>query len=128
MNQNRSSELLLSIPFAKRHPPTPSPITASSESQSQSLVPTQISDVAPSAARHPHAPPLQTRPEELSALELEFEAHEADLLFSARTFMETREPMRAIHVLRQCRSSKAHFLSLYSQFIVSSCYSSNHLF
>lgn len=42
---------------------------------------------------------------------------EADLLFSARTFMESQEPMRAIHVLRQCRSAKAQFLSLYSHFI-----------
>ncbi|KAJ6586986.1 hypothetical protein DFH09DRAFT_1142190 [Mycena vulgaris] len=116
-----SSELLLAMPFAKRHPPPPSPVASSSstndQSQSQSLVPTQVSDVAPVPARHPHAPPLQTQPEDVRTLELEFETQEADLLFSARTFMESREPMRAIHVLRECRSSKAHFLSLYSQFI-----------
>ncbi|KAJ7497357.1 hypothetical protein FB451DRAFT_1211148 [Mycena latifolia] len=115
-----SSELLLSMPFAKRHPPPPSPVASSSSSvneQSQSLVPTQVSDVPSVPVRHPHAPLLQTQPEDVRALELEYEAHEADLLFSARTFMESREPMRAIHVLRHCRSAKAHFLSLYSQFI-----------
>ncbi|KAJ7096257.1 hypothetical protein C8R44DRAFT_371949 [Mycena epipterygia] len=60
---------------------------------------------------------LQTQPEDVRALELEFETQEADLLFSARVFIESREPMRAIHVLRHCKSAKAHFLSLYSQFI-----------
>ncbi|KAJ7462371.1 hypothetical protein B0H11DRAFT_2055441 [Mycena galericulata] len=111
-----SSELLLSMPFSKRHPPPPSP-TSSSPANDQSLVPTQVSDVVPTTARHPHAPTLRTRPEDERALDLEFETHEEDLLFSARTFIETREPMRAIHVLNRCRSSKAHFLSLYSQFI-----------
>ncbi|KAJ6499955.1 hypothetical protein C8R47DRAFT_1183941 [Mycena vitilis] len=110
-----SSELLLSVPFAKRHPPVASPV-ASSSSNDQSLVPTQILD-APVPLRHPHAPSLRTQPDDVRTLELGFEEHEADLLFSARTFIESRDPMRAIHVLHQCRSAKAHFLSLYSQFI-----------
>lgn len=116
LNLSRSSELLLSMPFSKRHPAPSSPLSSTND---QSLVPTQVSDVAPTTARHPHAPALQTQPEDERALDLEFETQEDDLLFSARTFIESREPMRAIHVLRQCRSSKAHFLSLYSQFIVS---------
>lgn len=116
--RNRSSELLLSVPFAKRHPPPSSPGASSSSQNEQSLIPTQILDVPPAPTRHPHAPLLQTQPEEVRVLELEFEAQEADLLFSARTFIETRDPMRAIHVLHQCRSAKAQFLSLYSQFIV----------
>ncbi|KAJ7647249.1 hypothetical protein FB45DRAFT_892871 [Roridomyces roridus] len=100
-----SSELLLSIPFSKRH-----------ARADQSLAPTQVSE-APPLPRHQHAPALYTVPEDARALDLEFETHEEDMLFSARIFIESREPMRAIHVLRQCRSSKAHFLSLYSQFI-----------
>ncbi|KAJ7045580.1 hypothetical protein C8F04DRAFT_1065361 [Mycena alexandri] len=109
-----SSELLLSVPFAKRHPPPQSPGASSSQTE-PSLVPTQVSDVAPT--RHPHAPVLQTQPEDVRAREANFENTEADLLFSARTFIETRDPMRAIHVLHACKSAKAHFLSLYSQFI-----------
>ncbi|KAJ7783244.1 hypothetical protein B0H16DRAFT_1496073 [Mycena metata] len=109
-----SSELLLSVPFAKRHPPPQSPGASSSQAE-PSLVPTQVSDVAP--ARHPHAPVLQIQPEDVRAREADFENTEADLLFSARTFIESRDPMRAIHVLHACRSAKAHFLSLYSQFI-----------
>ncbi|KAF7361838.1 hypothetical protein MVEN_00528300 [Mycena venus] len=115
-----ASELLLSVPFAKRHPPPRSPgagPSSQNEQSQQSLVPTQISDVPPTPSRHPHAPSLQTQPEDVRTLELEFETNEADLLFSARTFIESRDPMRAIHVLHSCRSAKAHFLSLYSQFI-----------
>jgi hypothetical protein len=110
----RASELLLSVPFARRHPP---PLSPGAEQSQQSLVPTQVSDV-PAPTRHPHAPSLQTQPEDVRALELEFETQEADLLFSARTFIESRDPMRAIHILHSCQSAKAHFLSLYSQFIV----------
>ncbi|KAJ7901899.1 hypothetical protein B0H14DRAFT_2669035 [Mycena olivaceomarginata] len=108
-----ASELLLSVPFARRHPP---PLSPGAEQSQQSLVPTQVSDV-PAPTRHPHAPSLQTQPEDVRALELEFETQEADLLFSARTFIESRDPMRAIHILHSCQSAKAHFLSLYSQFI-----------
>ncbi|KAJ6593964.1 hypothetical protein B0H19DRAFT_1093066 [Mycena capillaripes] len=112
-----SSELLLSVPFAKRHPAPASPGASSSSANDPSLVPTQILDAPPVPTPHPHAPVLQTQPEDVRVLELEFEAQEADLLFSARTFIESRDPMRAMHVLHQCKSAKAHFLSLYSQFI-----------
>ncbi|KAJ7770178.1 hypothetical protein DFH07DRAFT_902372 [Mycena maculata] len=112
-----SSELLLSMPFFKRHPPPPSPVHSPTSVNNQSLVPTQVSDAAPTPARHPHAPVPWVQPEDERALDLEFETQEEDLLFSARAFIESREPMRAIHALRQCRSSKAHFLSMYSQFI-----------
>lgn len=105
------------MPFAKRHPPPQSPGASSSQDE-PSLVPTQVSDITP-PTRHPHAPVLRTQPEDVRVLEAEFENTERDLLFSARTFIESRDPMRAIHVLHQCRSAKAHFLSLYSQFIVS---------
>ncbi len=40
----------------------------------------------------------------------------------AKTFMEAKEFIRAIHWLRSCRSSKAKFLRVYSQYLV------NHLF
>ncbi|KAJ7178487.1 hypothetical protein C8R43DRAFT_973501 [Mycena crocata] len=114
-----SSELLLSVPFAKRHPPSSSPVASSSSVNEPSLVPTQILDAPPTPARHPHAPPLQTQPEEVRVLQSQLEAHEADLLFSARTFLECGEPMRALQTLRSGRSSKAHFLALYGKFISS---------
>ncbi|KAF8210340.1 hypothetical protein K438DRAFT_1710994 [Mycena galopus ATCC 62051] len=112
-----ASELLLSVPFATRHPPPLSPGASSSEQSQQSLVPTQILDANPAPTRHPHAPSIRTQPEDVRARELEFESEEEELLFSARTFLESRDPMRAIHVLNSCRSAKAQFLSLYSQFI-----------
>ncbi|KAK7057142.1 hypothetical protein R3P38DRAFT_2839542 [Favolaschia claudopus] len=115
-----ASELLLSVPFAKRHPPPPTPEATSSqlnEDTQQSLAPTQVSDDPLAVSRHPLAPSVQSQPEEVRALELEFEAQDADLLFAARAFIESRDPMRAIHVLHTCKSAKAQFLSLYSQFI-----------
>ncbi|KAJ7218008.1 hypothetical protein GGX14DRAFT_439216 [Mycena pura] len=113
----RSSELLLSVSPSRRHPPKSSPVASSSSANNQSLEPTQISDTVPVLARHPQAPPLQRQPDNVLALELEIEMQEEDLLFSSRSFLESRDPMRAIHVLRHCRSAKAQFLSLYSQFI-----------
>ncbi|KAJ6625584.1 hypothetical protein B0H10DRAFT_2002043 [Mycena sp. CBHHK59/15] len=109
-----SSELLLSIPLAKRNLPQNSLRESSTQ---ESLVATQVSIVALVPARHPHAPLLQPQPTEIRALESELERRERDLLLSALVFFESREPLRAIHTLRECSSSKAHFLSLYSQFI-----------
>ncbi|KAJ7287468.1 hypothetical protein C8J57DRAFT_1283989 [Mycena rebaudengoi] len=110
-----SSELLLSIPPAKRNAAQSSPVASSAE---QSLVATQISAVPSIPARHPHAPLPHIEPEHVRALERELELQEEDLLFSSRTLFEAGELLRAMHVLSECKSSKAEFLRLYSQFIV----------
>lgn len=70
-------------------------------------------------ARHPHAPRLFSQSEDVRALELDLEYQEEDVLATARACIEAREFLRATHLLRECRSSKARFLSVYSQFIVS---------
>jgi anaphase-promoting complex subunit 8 len=51
-------------------------------------------------------------------MEREMETQDIDSITSARACMETREFLRAVHVLRECKSPKARFLSLYSQFMV----------
>ncbi|KAJ7072269.1 hypothetical protein C8F01DRAFT_973120 [Mycena amicta] len=99
-----SSELLLAIPLSRRN-----------LDDSESYASTQLVDAPVIPARHPLAPALQILPDD--PLEREFEEDEQDLLFSARTFLESRDPMRAIHCLRHSNSSKARFIKLYSQFI-----------
>ncbi|KAF7315598.1 Anaphase-promoting complex subunit 8 [Mycena indigotica] len=99
-----SSELLLAIPLSRRH-----------IDDSESYASTQLVDPPLVPPRHPLAPPLAIQPDE--ELQLELEAAEEDALFSARTFLESRDPMRAIHCLRQCSSTKAKFIEYYSHFI-----------
>jgi anaphase-promoting complex subunit 8 len=71
------------------------------------------------AARHPHAPQLQAQPEDIRIMELDLEWQDGDILTTARTCIEAREFLRAAHLLRDCKSSKALFLNIYSHFIVS---------
>ena len=68
--------------------------------------------------RHPDAPPLHSPPEEVLRQEAEWETEDADHLAMARTFMESKEYTRVIHWLEPCRSSKAKFLRIYSQYLV----------
>jgi anaphase-promoting complex subunit 8 len=133
----RASELHLSIPISKRNaaqstsPPTSKFSTSTparvrspppSAPFEQSPVPTQpltqIS-IPITPARHPHAPSLQAQPEDVRAMETDLEYQEADNLVTARACFEAREFLRAKFLLENCRSSKARFLSVYSQFIVS---------
>jgi anaphase-promoting complex subunit 8 len=51
--------------------------------------------------------------------ELEWEVQDEDVLATARACVGTREFLRAVHLLRERKSAKARFLSLYSQFLVS---------
>lgn len=52
-------------------------------------------------------------------MEYELEKNDQDIIAAARAYMESREYLRAVHVLRTCESSKGRFLSIYSQFLVS---------
>jgi anaphase-promoting complex subunit 8 len=56
-------------------------------------------------------------------MEVNREARDEDTLATARACVEAREFLRAVHILRECASSKALFLSIYSQFMVRNvCY------
>ena len=133
---SRASELHLSIPLSKRnasqpiYPPpkfstsTParvrSPPPLPPFEQSPAL--TQPLGHAPiniTPARHPHAPALHAQPEDARAMEADLEYQERDNLVTALACFEAREFLRAKFILEECRSSKAHFLSVYSRFIVS---------
>lgn len=52
--------------------------------------------------------------------EAELEQTEEAALFAARSYVTSKDFSRAVHVLRNCRSAKAQFLSIYCQFLVSS--------
>lgn len=48
------------------------------------------------------------------------ESKEADRLLAARKYMEAHQYQRAVYALRGCSSSRAVFLSVYSQYLVRS--------
>jgi anaphase-promoting complex subunit 8 len=51
-------------------------------------------------------------------MELQFEAQDEGVLATARACIGAREFLRTVHLLRDGKSAKARFLSLYSQFMV----------
>jgi anaphase-promoting complex subunit 8 len=63
---------------------------------------------------------------EARLLELGLEAQDSDVLTTAKACVQAREFLRAVHLLRECKSSKARFLSIYSQFMV--CWALNDIF
>lgn len=69
-------------------------------------------------SRHPDAPQVHLEPGGVRIQELQWEAEDADVLATARACFEAREFLRAVHLLRERKSAKARFLSLYSQFLV----------
>lgn len=90
--------------------------------RAQSPVPTQVhtqSSIAVTPTRHPHAPELVPLKNEIIEQESELELQEEDILDTARNCFETREFLRAAQLLQACKSSKARFIRIYSQFIVS---------
>lgn len=110
-----TSKFSTSIPPRVRSPP---PLTL----EQSPVVPPQPLSQAPipiTPARHPHAPSLHIQPEDVRAMEADLEYQEADNLATARACFESREFLRAKFLLESCRSSKACFLSIYSQFIAS---------
>jgi anaphase-promoting complex subunit 8 len=72
-----------------------------------------------SPARHPHAPQVNPVSENAQVSEKNLENEEEDALQAARASFEAREFYHATHLLQDCRSAKAKFLRIYSQFIVS---------
>jgi hypothetical protein len=97
-----------SLPLATDKSPLPTP-----------EVSTQVVDTPTRTPyRHPHAPPMKTQPDDIRFQELEWEKEEQDLLASARAHMDVREYSRAFNLLKESKSSKARFLSVYSQFMV----------
>jgi hypothetical protein len=48
----------------------------------------------------------------------ELELREAHMLTCARTYFNAHEFQRAVHLLRECVSPKARFISVYCQFLV----------
>ncbi|KNZ72808.1 Anaphase-promoting complex subunit 8 [Termitomyces sp. J132] len=104
-----------STPARARSPPPSTPFTGGSPGSPQKLTQNPRHS---NPARHPDAPLLNDQPPDVRAMESELEAQEEDILVTARACVHAKEFKRAIHVLRDCRSSKAHFLSIYSQFIV----------
>jgi anaphase-promoting complex subunit 8 len=133
----RASELYLSIPAQKRSAtqsaiPITSAFSTSTPARTrspppsahfeESPVPTQPLTQPPipiTPARHPHAPLLHAQYGDIRAMEIDLECQEEDILVNARACFQAREFRRAVHVLQGCRSSKARFLSIYSNFIVS---------
>jgi len=70
-------------------------------------------------SQHPHAPQVHFEPEDTRIQELQWEALDEDVLATAHACIGAREFLRAVHLLRERKSAKARFLSLYSQFMVS---------
>jgi hypothetical protein len=77
-----------------------------------------ITDTEPNLLPHRHAPKLQRTPDHVRLRELEFEMREGDFLATAQKCFEHREFKRAVYWLHECRSAKALFLSVYSQYMV----------
>lgn len=70
--------------------------------------------------KHPHVPSLLPQSPEERAHQAQLEALDEDYIASARSLIDAKEYMRAVHWLKDCKSSKALFLSVYSQYMVSS--------
>ncbi|KAF8743980.1 hypothetical protein AX14_013382 [Amanita brunnescens Koide BX004] len=110
-----ASELLLSIPSSKR-------MVSSGTSTFQTSTPARTRSPHGGSPAPSHAlAQLSATPAALSSedAELDLESQEEDVLVAARACMDAREFSRAIHLLRECRSTKSRFLSTYCQFIAS---------
>ena len=117
----RAAELLVSIPHQKLFAVPSGPFDATtapfaSTPARPKTVP--ITDMEPNLPPHRHAPMLQRIPEHARLHELELEMHEGDFLATAQKCFEHREFRRAVYWLHECRSTKALFLSVYSQYMV----------
>jgi anaphase-promoting complex subunit 8 len=139
-NWCRASELLLALPFSKRGDlagsvpvldfSTSTPAKSKSHeislsfSNAPSPLPAQAArqnsthSGAPIASIGAHAPTPRRRDNDLHVAEKELERRDADMLNAARSFIESKEFARAIHVLKDARSGKANFIRVYSKFMV----------
>ena len=117
----RAAELLVSIPHQKLFAVPSGPFdttTAPFASTPARPRTVPITDMEPNLPPHRHAPKLQRIPEHVRLRELELEMHEGDFLATAQKCFEHREFRRAVYWLHECRSAKASFLSVYSQYMV----------
>ncbi|KAI0663596.1 TPR-like protein [Cubamyces menziesii] len=60
---------------------------------------------------------LPVQPPEVLQQEAIWEAEDADQIAMAKAFMDSKEYLRVIHWLRPCKSAKAAFLRVYSQYL-----------
>ncbi|KAF8633362.1 hypothetical protein AX17_004533 [Amanita inopinata Kibby_2008] len=127
-----SSELLLSIPPSRRRAlPVAETFQTSTPARARSPAPSTLTERSPVASQtttqmlssmtpaNPHGPGLALHVKDNRSLETDMESQEEDVLVAARACMDAREFARAIHLLKNCTSTKARFLSTYSQFIAS---------
>ncbi|KAJ3003858.1 hypothetical protein NUW54_g5089 [Trametes sanguinea] len=131
-----AAELLCSLPPSKRRPEptivaqsdfhTSTPARPRSPRPSLSFAAQTPAAIVPEPV-HPFSvnpnlagvPVLPGQPPEVLQQEAEWEAEDADHIAMARTFMDSKEYLRVIHWLRPCRSAKAAFLRVYSQYLES---------
>ncbi|KAG7440032.1 TPR-like protein [Guyanagaster necrorhizus] len=116
-----AADLLLTIPEAKRKARlsiTETTFSTSTPAKNTGNAKTSFMETPPMKpqVRHPHAASLRSLPPELLQHELQLEALEEDEIAMARAWMDTREYNRIAPALRNCRSSKARFLEVYSRF------------
>ncbi|KAG9316570.1 hypothetical protein JVU11DRAFT_2623 [Chiua virens] len=120
-----SAELYLSVPQHKRDALVAEPGTGFSTStpaRARSPRPSLAFGASPTlgaasitSGRH------QTSSEPSASQERETELQQAEeaTLLAAQSYVTSKDFSRAVHVLRNCRSLKAQFLSIYCQFLIS---------
>jgi len=118
---SRAAELLVSIPHQKLFTVPSGPFDATtapfaSTPARPKTIP--ITEMEPNLPPHRNAPKLQRVPDHDRLRELELEMREGDFLATAQKCFEHREFKRAVYWLHECRSAKALFLSVYSQYMV----------
>lgn len=121
----RSAELYLSIPQHKRDAlvsdsrtgfstSTPARVYSPRPSLAFAASPAQATGSTLAFGGHKISSELPANQEREAELE---QAEEATLL-AAQSYVTSKDLSRAVHVLRNCRSVKAQFLSIYCQFLV----------
>ncbi|KAI0070177.1 TPR-like protein [Panus rudis PR-1116 ss-1] len=68
---------------------------------------------------NPDAPELRSQPPEVREREMELESIEADYIAAARSMFDAKEFTRVAYWLRDCQSSKAIFMRVYSEYMAS---------
>ncbi|EGN99880.1 hypothetical protein SERLA73DRAFT_106741 [Serpula lacrymans var. lacrymans S7.3] len=128
-----SSELLLAIPVHTRdallstHASTFSTSTPARSTSPQlvfsfsnpSPAPTNAPLIPSTPVAQSHIPQLFKHQPDNDMEEIEWETSEDVSLAAARAFFGSKEYLRAVHVLRHCKSTTARFLSIYSQYLAS---------
>jgi anaphase-promoting complex subunit 8 len=127
-SSSRSSELYLSIPQHKRDALSDPRLAflASTPARSRSPRPSlSFVSASPAVTAGLDIPGISegylTSSEQSAgqAREAELERSEEAFLLAAQSFVASKEFGRALHVLRNCQSLNARFLSIYCQFLVS---------